>query len=136
MFKKIINWVIYTLVMGILPLLISWLVCRIVKISIAYNMICAEIFFFNLTLLIDGLRELLDINQHKKLKAFFHGSIVVILVIVAVIYGVLLLNNYKADLKIDLGIDLMFTYGLSVLFTITSVILDVSIQIIGGVENG
>ena len=70
MFKKLIMWFFFTILAGILPIGFKWVVCEITNIDFIYADICSEIFFFNVILSADGLKELYDVDSDKKLKVF------------------------------------------------------------------
>lgn len=131
MFKKLVMWFFFTILAGILPLGFKWVVCGITGVAFTYLSICSEIFFFNVILSANGLRELYDIDSEKKLKILLFASLVFITIIMSTFYGILLLNDYK-DLKLNL--DSLHLY--SKIFTFFCLIVNLSIQTLGGaVEN-
>lgn len=127
MFKKLVMWFFFTILAGILPLGFKWVVCGITGVAFTYSSICSEIFFFNVILSANGLRELYDIDGEKKLKILLFASLVFITIIMSTFYGILLLNDYK-DLKVNL--DSLHLY--SKIFTFFCLIVNLSIQTLGG----
>lgn len=127
MFKKLVMWFFFTILAGILPLGFKWVVCGITGVAFTYSSICSEIFFFNVILSANGLRELYDIDSEKKLKILLFASLVFITIIMSTFYGILLLNDYK-DLKVNL--DSLHLY--SKIFTFFCLIVNLSIQTLGG----
>ena len=130
MFKKLIMWFFFTILAGVLPLGFKWVICGMTEISFTYSSVCSEIFFFNVILSANGLKELYDIDSEKKLKILLFASLIFILIILSAFYGVLLLNDYR-DMKLNLG-DI---YLYSKIFTFLGLIVDFSIQILGGVDT-
>lgn len=127
MFKKLVMWFFFTILAGILPLGFKWVVCGMTGVAFIYSSICSEIFFFNVILSANGLRELYDIDSEKKLKILLFASLIFITIIMSAFYGILLLNDYK-DLKLNL--DNLHLY--SKIFTFFCLIVNLSIQILGG----
>lgn len=127
MFKKLVMWFFFTILAGILPLGFKWVVCGMTGVAFTYSSICSEIFFFNVILSANGLRELYDIDSEKKLKILLFASLIFITIIMSTFYGILLLNDYK-DLKLNL--DSLHLY--SKIFTFFCLIVNLSIQILGG----
>ena len=130
MFKRLTMWFFFTIIAGILPLLFKWAICGITGIEFAYAGICSEIFFFNLILSADGLKELYDVDSDKKIKMLLFASLVFIIIILSTIYGILLLNDYKA---LELQFDSLYSY--SKIFTIFCFIINFGIQILRGCER-
>lgn len=130
MFKKITMWFFFTIIAGVLPLGFKWVVCSITGISFRYSSICSEIFFFNLILSADGLKELYNIDNNKKQKILFFASLIFIIIILASIYGILLLNDHM-----DMNLKLNSIYSYSKVFTIFCLLINFSIQLLGGVDN-
>ena len=130
MFKKLIMWFFFTILAGVLPLGFKWVICGMTEISFTYSSVCSEIFFFNVILSANGLKELYDIDSEKKLKILLFASLIFILIILSAFYGVLLLNDYR-DMKLNLG-DI---YLYSKIFTFLGLIVNFSIQILGGVDT-
>lgn len=127
MFKKLTMWFFFTIIAGVLPLGFKWVICGMTEIPFTYSSICSEIFFFNLILSADGLKELYDIDSEKKQKILLFASLIFIIIILSTIYGVLLLNDYK-DMKLNLNA----IYSYSKFFTFCCLIINFSIQILGG----
>lgn len=130
MFKKLIMWFFFTILAGVLPLGFKWVICGMTEISFTYSSVCSEIFFFNVILSANGLKELYDIDSEKKLKILLFASLIFILIILSAFYGVLLLNDFK-DMKLNLG----NIYLYSKIFTFLGLIVNFSIQILGGVDT-
>lgn len=129
MFKRLTMWFFFTIVAGVLPLGFKWTVCNITGIAFTYASICSEVFFFNLILSADGLKELYDVDSDKKIKILLFASLIFIIIILSTIYGILLLNDYKGmSLKLD------SLYLCSKIFTSFCVIINLSIQILRGHE--
>lgn len=131
MFKQMINWLIYTVCIGILPMVIAVLVCKLFDVQISYTIFYSGMFFFDLSLLADAMKELTDIEKYKKFKTFLSGISNILIIIVAVVYGVVLLNEHK-----DIGLDLNMAKIMIVIFTVSSIIVDISTEIAGGIEHG
>lgn len=130
MFKKLTMWFFFTIIAGVLPIGFKWCVCGITGISFEYHNICSEIFFFNVILSADGLKELYDIDSSKKLKVLLFASLTFIIIILSAIYGILLLHDY---ISIELELDTLYLY--SKFFTVCCLVINFSIQILGGVER-
>lgn len=127
MFKKLTMWFFFTIIAGILPLGFKWVICEMTEIPFTYSSICSEIFFFNLILSANGLKELYDIDRDKKQKILLFASLIFIIIVLATLYGVLLLNDYK-----NMQLNLDGTYLYSKIFTFFCLIINFSIQILGG----
>lgn len=130
MFKKLTMWFFFTIIAGVLPLGFKWVICGLTDIPFTYSGVCSEIFFFNLILSADGLKELYDIDSDKKIKILLFASLIFITIILSVIYGILLLNDYK---PIGLKLDSLYYY--SKIFTTCCVLINLSIQILRGYEQ-
>lgn len=130
MFKKITMWFFFTIVAGVLPLGFKWAICDMVEVPFTYSSICSEIFFFNLILSADGLKELYDVDSDKKQKILLFASLIFIIIILSTIYGILLLNDYK-----NLHLNLDAIYLCSKIFTIFCITINFSIQILGGING-
>ena len=129
MFKRLTMWLFFTIIAGILPLGFKWAVCGITDIPFTYAGICSEVFFFNLILSADGLKELYDVGSDKKIKILLFSSLIFIIIILSTIYGIMLLNDYKS---MDLKLDALYLY--SKIFTALCVIINFSIQLLRGNE--
>ncbi|OUO77921.1 hypothetical protein B5F53_11950 [Blautia sp. An249] len=130
MFKKLIMWLFFTIVAGVLPIGFKWVVCEVAETPFTYSSVCSEVFFFNVILAADGLKELYDVDSDKNLKVLLFASLVFIIIILSAIYGILLLNDYK---PMQLSFNMLYLY--SKLFTVCCLIINFSIQILGGVSN-
>lgn len=130
MFKKLTMWLFYTIIAGILPTALKYLICQIANSPFGFSNMGSEIYFFCLMLSFDGLKNLYDISNDKKYKIFFSASLSFIIIILSVIYGILLLNENS---KLDLAVDNLYFF--SKLFAICCLIISLSIQILGGIEN-
>ena len=130
MFKRLTMWFFFTIIAGVLPLGFKWAVCGITDISFTYAGICSEVFFFNLILSADGLKELYDVDSDKKIKILFFASLIFIIIILSTIYGILLLNDYKS-----MGLKLDSLYLYSKIFTVFCVVINFSIQLLRGYEQ-
>lgn len=130
MFKKLTMWLFFTIVAGVLPIGFKWVVCEISETPFTYSGICSEVFFFNVILAADGLKELYDVDSAKKLKVLLFASLVFIIIILSTIYGILLLNDYKS---MQLSLNMLYLY--SKLFTACCLVINFSIQILGGASN-
>lgn len=130
MFKKLIMWFFFTILAGVLPLGFKWVICGMTNISFTYSSVCSEIFFFNVILSANGLKELYDIDSEKKLKILLFASLIFILIILSAFYGVLLLNDYR-----DMKLNLKNIYFYSKIFTFLGLIVNFSIQILGGADT-
>lgn len=129
MFKKLTIWSFFTILAGILPIGFKWVICEITNIGFTYADICSEVFFFNVILSADGLKELYDVDSNKKLKLLLFASQIFMIIIFSTIYGILLLHDY---IQLDLTLESLYSY--SQFFTVCSVIVNFSIQLLGG-EN-
>lgn len=130
MFKKLTMWFFFTIVAGILPIGFKWIVCEVAETPFTYSSVCSEIFFFNVILAADGLKELYDIDNAKRLKVLLFASLTFIIIILSAIYGILLLHDYQS---VNLSLNLL--YVCSKIFTVCCLIINFSIQILGGVRN-
>lgn len=130
MYKKLVMWFFFTILAGILPLGFKWVVCGMTGIAFTYSSICSEIFFFNVILSANGLRELYDIDSEKKPKILLFASLIFIIIILSTFYGTLLLNDYK-----EMELNLANIYLYSKIFTFFCLLVNLSIQILGGVDE-
>lgn len=132
MFKKLIMWFFFTIVAGILPLGFKWFICNITETKFTYSSICSEIFFFNLILSADGLKEMYDVDNSKSVNVLLFNSLIFIIIILSVIYGMLLLNDYE---KMKLNLDILYVY--SNICTVCCILINLYIQLLGGMnKNG
>lgn len=131
MFKKIIMWLFFTLFAGILPLILKIIICDIAKCPFTYTVACSEIFFFNVILTADGMKNLYDMDSNKKLRILLFASSIFILIILSTIYGFLLLNDYIQGLNLNIGA--LFNYSL--FFTALCVVINLCILLSGGADE-
>lgn len=134
MYKRICLWFGFTLIMGILPLLFTLVIKYVTKSEISISAISPELIFFNVMVYADGLKTLYNIREsdkNKKIKTTLLVSVVLLLIFLAVIYGILLLNSNIPNLNLQLEL-LNIS---SVISTIICVILSACIQVIGGLED-
>ncbi len=129
--KRMIVWMFFTVFAGLLPLIFILYVCQITGTTITYNIVCSEIFFFNIIMSADGLKTLYEIKTDRDLKLTLYATTIFILVCVSVFYGTMLLNNYKDNL----GLNLEWTYNVSKILTAFCFVSCASIQFLGGAEN-
>ena len=130
MFKKLTMWFFFTIIAGVLPIGFKWCVCGITGTPFEYPNICSEIFFFNVMLSADGLKELYDIDSNRKIKVLLFSSLIFIIIILSAIYGILLLHDY---ISIELELNTLYSY--SKFFSVCCLAINFSIQILGGAEN-
>lgn len=120
-------WFFFTIIAGILPFGFKWVMCGITEIPFTYSSICSEVFFFGVILSADGLKELYDIDDSKKQKAILFPLLIFIIIILSTFYGILLLNDYK-----NIGLKLDLLYFCSYVLTGCCLIINFSIQLLGG----
>lgn len=128
MYKKIVLWVFFTVVAGLLPIGFVLLACNVTDSTLTLEMICSEIFFFDLIMAADGLKEINNIKKYKKAKITLFCVMLFVLIIISVVYGISLINNYAENLNLNLE-DLYSSMGI---LTGACIIIDFCIQIMGG----
>jgi len=147
MYKKILLWLFFTVIAGLLPIGFIWFACEVTNTVFTSTIISSEIFFFNLLLSADGVKELFSSmlikNMHEKdnkderskkkngIKITFLCIEIFVLIILAVIYGIILINNYANNLNLQLD----GVYASMKSLTIACVAVSCCIQVIGGVEE-
>lgn len=129
MFKKILMWIFFSLIAGLLPLCIKWIICDVLNVQLELSNVCSEIFFFNLILSANGIKEVSVINttKHKKLLLLLSTTLIFILIILSIFYGILVLNSVKS---IGLNLDHINFY--SIILSVFCLLVNLSIQIFGG----
>lgn len=130
MFKKLTTWFFLTLVAGALPFGFKLVTCSISHVPITYSSNCSEVFFFNLMLSVNSLKELYDNVDKKKLGMILYFLSIFILLMMAVIYGFLLLNE-----NLQLNLELSGIYASSIWFTLFCILTNLGIQILGGTNK-
>lgn len=130
MYKKLIMWLFFTIIAGILPIGFKWAIAGITNVPFEYSNIGSEIFFFNVILSADGLKGLYDVDSGKKVKILLFASLIFIIIILSAIYGILLLHDYR---PIDLSLDSLYSY--SKFFTVCCLVISFSIQLLGGMNH-
>lgn len=134
MYKRMCLWLGFTVALGAFPLLFILVIKYVTKSEISISVISPELFFFNVMVYADGLKTLYDIkksDKNKRAKDTLFVSVVILLIFLAVIYGILLLNSNIPDLNLQLGLINI----LSIVFTIICIVLSICIQVIGGLED-
>ncbi len=131
MYKKIILWMFFTVIAGLLPTGFVLLACNVTGTTFTLDIICSEIFFFDLIMAADGLKEIYNLKKYKKIKVTLFSSMLFVLIILSVIYGILLIDNYATNLNLQLNA----MYSSMGILTIACVIVGLCIQIMGGAEN-
>lgn len=118
MFKKFTSWFFFTILAGILPIALKFMFCIMTRTSFKYSDICSEIYFFNIIISSDGLRELYEVDNNNKFKIVASPILLFTIIILSTIYGMILLNGYKLS-KLDYN----YIYLISVISTITILII-------------
>lgn len=144
MYKKIVLWLFFTVVAGLLPIGFIWLACELTNTAFTDTMISSEIFFFNLILSADGVKELFSSmlikkkknkdssdNKNNGVKITFLCIEVFVLIIIAVIYGAILINDYSKGLDLQLDV----VYASMKKLTVACIAISCCIQVIGGAEG-
>lgn len=112
MIKKIEDWIFSVIIAGLLPIIIKFFVCLMIRHPFTYPDICSEIYFFNLMISADGLNEIYNLKEKDGIDKFLYNILKFFLAILSVMYGILILNNYK-----EIGLDFHPIYFISFLST-------------------
>lgn len=113
------NWLIYTLGMGVLPLIIKFLIGCIYTKPLKFDDYCVELFFMTIVFLIGAIR-----NFSTAINGFAEKVTALILTLCAAIYGSILVNQIKVSEPV-LGISNLVLQSLTIGFLILSFILDI-----------
>ena len=108
-----------------------WVIYMILGQKFSYGDACSEIFFFNLILSADGMKEIYDVKEHKKLRVLLFSTVLFVIIILATIYGILLLNANLENMILQLDV----IYRVSKVLTVFCVVVNLCIQLIGGAES-
>ena len=130
MLKKLVRWLLFSVIVGLLPLFFKLLVTKMLNISCDESTLYLEIFSFNLVLCVDGLKTLNDVDNSRKAKELLYASLIISVIIMSFLYGILLLNDYKKQ-----GFNLEPVHVCSIIFTAMIVIVDFITQFLGGADD-
>lgn len=124
MWKKIILWFIFTLFLGMIPLIILIFSSRMNGHSISLISAMKEIFFLTIIFCSDILKTLfeLDSKEIDTGKTFIQGLSFVILLLASIFYGYMQLYDKENNI--------MIIYGFSVFFCVFSGVMAVLTQIL------
>ncbi|MCM1045305.1 MAG: hypothetical protein NC417_07330 [Candidatus Gastranaerophilales bacterium] len=130
MFKKLIGWFFFTIVAGLLPIGLKIIMFVITERAFMYYDICSEVYFFDIIISANGLNSLYEIDNKSKIKIALFATLVFFIIVLSWVYGVLsLAEEFHAKLYLEP------IYLLSIVFTVCCFIINLSIQLIKGVEN-
>ena len=131
MLKKLTRWLLFSVIMGLLPLFLKLLITHMLNISCDESTLYLEIFSFDVILCIDGLKTLYDVDNSRKVRDLLFASLVISLIVMSFLYGCLLLNDYKEQ-----GFNFEPVRMCSRIFTAMIIIVDFIIQLfLGGANN-
>ena len=85
--NKMIDWFIYTVVMGALPLIMKIILSRLFSLGIGFQDLCAELFFLSIVFFVDALKN-------WGTKSGVGKVLQIVLIICAFLYGLVLCNDY------------------------------------------
>lgn len=95
--SKYRDWVAYTVVVGMLPLVIRLLLANFLGIPVSFEDVRTELFFVTIVLLVDALRNF-------RIRAGMWALVLFVLIASAAVYAVVLgidLDLYKTEIKIS-----------------------------------
>jgi len=118
--KSMINWLVFTVIFGIFPILFLVVSCLFTGNSINITTMAKETFFFTIVLCADSLRTYNNSkNKNSKVgETSLYGFAIIVLILSSVLYGGLLIYG-EEDYTISI---------ISVIFAITSFIIDMFMQ--------
>lgn len=127
--KKLIIWFGCTVIWGLIPVMVRYIISDITNVPFVFPEMSSELLFFNAILSADGLKELLLLERHKyvNLKLLLGLPLIMSVLIMGIICGVLQTSDY---MTISLSIDSL--KGYSIFFTVCSLIICFFIQLLGG----
>lgn len=137
---SLIHWSAYTLLVGMLPVLIKIIIVFFCEVSISIEDFASELFFFSLLVSINGHQKLDEIKEsclaqskevEKKLKplfVFLRMLLTFFLIIITIFYLLLVLKNYSVIQKLQ-STALMI---MSIFLTICCVVIDLTLLSLSG----
>ena len=131
MFKRLLRWFVFTVLIGLLPLSIKAFVLYICGISIEYNDIYSEIICFDIILNIGVINESFNITEKKSIRNGLTVINVLNTLFLAVLFAVLLMMPYNEEIPDNYNRLCIPT----IIFSIVSIILSLVVQIVAEVDN-
>lgn len=133
LFTQMVNWFFFTVIAGLIPFLLKFIIYGMFGQKIACSDIGSEVLFFDLIVTANGLKQLNEVKNHPKFKIFLFPFLMIFMMFLAAMYGILLLNDYK-----PLGLDSDFMNGMYLVsygFTAIALVLGGVIEWMGGIEQ-
>lgn len=133
LFNQMVNWFFFTVVASLIPFLFKFVICGMLGQKIAYSDIGSEVFFFDLIVTANGLKQLNEVENHPKFRKLLFLILMFFMIFLAAMYGILLLNDYKT---LELNSDYMNgMYLVSYGFTAIILVLGGVIEWMGGIQQ-
>lgn len=128
---RLIRWVVFSLIIGLLPLGIKAGILYLCGVTIGYNDLYSEIIFFDLILNVGVINECISMEKHKIIQMLLISMGLITTVVLAVIFTILIMISYQYKINLDFTRMVVPTVTLSFL----SVILSFSTQVMMEVEK-
>lgn len=128
---RLIRWVVFSLIIGLLPLGIKAGILYLCGVTIGYNDVYSEIIFFDLILNVGVINECISMEKHKIIQMLLISMGLITTVVLAVIFTILIMISYQYKINLDFKRMVVPTVILSFL----SVILSFSTQVMMEVEK-
>ena len=128
---RLIRWVVFSLIIGLLPLGIKAGILYLCGVTIGYNDVYSEIIFFDLILNVGVINECISMEKHKIIQMLLISMGLITTVVLAVIFTILIMISYQYKINLDFKRMVVQTVILSFL----SVILSFSTQVMMEVEK-
>jgi hypothetical protein len=128
---RLIRWVVFSLIIGLLPLGIKAGILYLCGVTIGYNDVYSEIIFFDLILNVGVINECISMEKHKIIQMLLISMGLITTVVLAVIFTILIMISYQYKINLDFKRMVVPTVTLSFL----SVILSFSTQVMMEVEK-
>ncbi len=101
MIKRLIRWIMFSVIVGLLPLAIKAGLLYLCGITIDYNDVYAEIVFFALILNVNMINESISLKNHEYMQLLLISLGIIATIALAVMFALLILISYNVKINLD-----------------------------------
>lgn len=98
---RLIRWVVFSLIIGLLPLGIKAGILYLCGVTIGYNDVYSEIIFFDLILNVGVINECISMEKHKIIQMLLISMGLLATVVLVVIFTILIMISYQYEINLD-----------------------------------
>ena len=138
MANRIVRWILFSVIFGLLPIGIS-LLFHIILQSDIYDLksVSCELLFFIIVLNATALGDVQEMTKYAKMDSLisiFFGISILFTIVAAILYGSISYENMMNGQSLDINIILHISIWLSILSSVLGLIIQILIQKIEAVD--